>query len=372
MKKCKRGGKKDERKNEKPYKRWDCTHTHTHTLGYIKEGKEKIWNKGQSILSKPDGITLVALVVTVVVLLILAGITLIYVLGDNSVFKQATDAKLQTELATIEERAGLIYADKLMEKVSTDFNNKPTMQEIVAELGEEGYTIKQVEVSGSEITGISLDKETMSIGKDKTGTIKVTLESKNEPYNYYVLVDGEYYKMSFNGSGVTIDRTPSGITEGEEGEKITLTATSENEEMATVVVNNDTNTVEVTAKGTAGLVEIRVTYGNFSKTCIVKVCEVASEVEISSVRARIAKDYTRGLSAVAKPEETASQVTTLNSDFSITGTGNIGSTKIDYSNFFFNGIPDGKYSLARANIFDAIIDFLQNILYLKRKVPLSF
>ena len=62
-------------------------------------------------------------------------------------------------------------------------------------------------------------------------------------------------------------------------------------------------------------------------------------------------------------EETASQVTTLNSDFSITGTGNIGSTKIDYSNFFFNGIPDGKYSLARANIFDAIIDFLQNILY---------
>ncbi|MCI8310100.1 MAG: hypothetical protein HFJ45_08100, partial [Clostridia bacterium] len=34
-----------------------------------------------------------------------------------------------------------------------------------------------------------------------------------------------------------------------------------------------------------------------------------------------------------------------------------------YSNFFFNGIPDGKYSLARANIFDAIIDFLQNILY---------
>ena len=62
-------------------------------------------------------------------------------------------------------------------------------------------------------------------------------------------------------------------------------------------------------------------------------------------------------------EATASQVTTLNSEFSITGTGNIGSTKIDYSNFFFNGIPDGKYSLARANIFDAIIDFLKNILY---------
>ena len=74
-------------------------------------------------------------------------------------------------------------------------------------------------------------------------------------------------------------------------------------------------------------------------------------------------DPTKWLEAYRISEETASQVTTLNSDFSITGTGNTGSTKIDYSNFFFNGIPDGKYSLARANIFDAIIDFLQNILY---------
>ena len=255
-----------------------------------------------------NGITLVALVVTIVVLLILAGITLTYVLGDNSIFKQASNAKLETELAKIEEKAGIIYSDKWLEKVANNSNEKTTMQEIVRELREDGYTIKQVEVSGSEITGISLDKESMSLGKDKTGTIKVTLESSGELYTYYVLVQGKYYKMNFNGGGVTIDRTPSDISgEGEEGEKATLTATSEDEGIATVVANNDTNTVEVTAKSTAGTVTITVTYGSFSKTCTVKVCEVTTELEIASVRARIAQGATRWLSAVAKPIDTASQ-----------------------------------------------------------------
>lgn len=47
-----------------------------HKKGTVKEGKKEIWNKRQS----HKGITLVALVVTIVVLLILAGITITYVL----------------------------------------------------------------------------------------------------------------------------------------------------------------------------------------------------------------------------------------------------------------------------------------------------
>ena len=42
------------------------------------------------------GITLVALVVTIVVLLILAGITLTYLMGDNNIIKKAQDAKNRT------------------------------------------------------------------------------------------------------------------------------------------------------------------------------------------------------------------------------------------------------------------------------------
>ncbi|MCI9087916.1 MAG: hypothetical protein HFJ32_05145, partial [Clostridia bacterium] len=50
------------------------------------------------------GITLVALVVTIVVLLILAGITIMYTMGENSIFKKAQDAKDKTAEAIKNEQ----------------------------------------------------------------------------------------------------------------------------------------------------------------------------------------------------------------------------------------------------------------------------
>ena len=49
------------------------------------------------------GITLVALVVTIVVLLILAGVTIMYVMSDNGIFGKAQDAKNETDLAVVRE-----------------------------------------------------------------------------------------------------------------------------------------------------------------------------------------------------------------------------------------------------------------------------
>ena len=46
-----------------------------------------------------NGITLIALVITVIVLLILAGISIAMVTGDNGILKQATKAKEKTEEA---------------------------------------------------------------------------------------------------------------------------------------------------------------------------------------------------------------------------------------------------------------------------------
>ena len=59
-------------------------------------------------MKKTRGITLVALVVTIVVLLILVGITINYTLGDNGIFKQATNAKEQTEIAVAREKLEMV------------------------------------------------------------------------------------------------------------------------------------------------------------------------------------------------------------------------------------------------------------------------
>ncbi|MGN1327038.1 MAG: type II secretion system protein, partial [Clostridia bacterium] len=54
-------------------------------------------------LKKEQGITLIALVVTIVVLLILAAVSLNLVLGNNGLITKSKDAKDQTEMAQIKD-----------------------------------------------------------------------------------------------------------------------------------------------------------------------------------------------------------------------------------------------------------------------------
>ena len=60
--------------------------------------------KKKELKNSNRGITLVALVVTIVVLLILAGITLTYVFGENGIFKLVQDAKDKTDQAKLDEQ----------------------------------------------------------------------------------------------------------------------------------------------------------------------------------------------------------------------------------------------------------------------------
>ena len=65
-------------------------------------------------LNKENGITLVALVVTIVVLLILAGITIMYTMGENSIFKKAQEAKDKTENAVKNEQEYMNSIDNMV------------------------------------------------------------------------------------------------------------------------------------------------------------------------------------------------------------------------------------------------------------------
>ena len=60
-------------------------------------------NKLKEQLKINKGITLIALVITIIVLLILAGVTLSMVMGDSGIFGKANNAKDKTEVAQYEE-----------------------------------------------------------------------------------------------------------------------------------------------------------------------------------------------------------------------------------------------------------------------------
>ena len=68
------------------------------------------------------GITLIALVVTIIVLLILAGISISMLTGQNGILKRAVEAKEETEIANKNEQRKLAQAEALMSTENTVYN----------------------------------------------------------------------------------------------------------------------------------------------------------------------------------------------------------------------------------------------------------
>lgn len=62
-------------------------------------------NFRKNVQKSRNGITLIALVITIIVLLILAGISISMLAGDNGILQRATDAKTNTERKSVIESA---------------------------------------------------------------------------------------------------------------------------------------------------------------------------------------------------------------------------------------------------------------------------
>ena len=81
--------------------------------------KRKETRDGFKILKnkKEKGITLIALVITIIVLLILAGVTIATLIGDNGILTKVNDAKRETEIAEVKERAQLDITSWVADKI---------------------------------------------------------------------------------------------------------------------------------------------------------------------------------------------------------------------------------------------------------------
>ena len=66
------------------------------------------------------GITLIALVITIIVLLILAGVTIATLMGDNGILTKATESKNKQADGTVEEAIALLWNEYQMEIKSSN------------------------------------------------------------------------------------------------------------------------------------------------------------------------------------------------------------------------------------------------------------
>ncbi len=73
------------------------------------------------------GITLIALVITIIVLLILASVSVAMLTGNNGILTRASDAKIETALGTVKEQIGLYQIEKKMD------NKEVTPENLLAE-----------------------------------------------------------------------------------------------------------------------------------------------------------------------------------------------------------------------------------------------
>ena len=66
-------------------------------------------------IKSTKGITLISLVVTIIILLILAGLTIATLIGENGLINRVKDAKIATEIASIKEEIQTVILDKKAE-----------------------------------------------------------------------------------------------------------------------------------------------------------------------------------------------------------------------------------------------------------------
>lgn len=77
----------------------------------------------KQILKNNKGITLIALVITIIILVILAGITLGFILGQDGIIEKANKGKLKYNIESAKERLELIKVDVKMDEKYLNLDN---------------------------------------------------------------------------------------------------------------------------------------------------------------------------------------------------------------------------------------------------------
>ena len=155
------------------------THTHTHTPVIYKNNILNQKEIKSENLKSNRGITLVALVVTIVVLLILAGVSINLVLGENGLIKRAQESANATRNATSSEYALIDELEAQISEISSEFNgvNKPNlktgMTPIYFELNAAGTMYETKTITSDASNWYNYDEKKWANAQTKDGSMWV-------------------------------------------------------------------------------------------------------------------------------------------------------------------------------------------------------
>lgn len=184
------------------------------------------------------GITLIALVVTIIVLLILAGISINALAGNNGILNKATEAKISQEIAQVEEMGRIRLQAAYTENLGV-VDDATAKTAVIAELTNNGYEVKDISTSNETVKGLLIQDSSGSninevgVVQGKSVTIKVALDTDGDTSTKtYVKIEGKYYELDVTGLNVNVSRQEYKEVPNEEGGyQIKLTPPSSGIEM---------------------------------------------------------------------------------------------------------------------------------------------
>ena len=136
--------------------------------------------------NEAKGITLIALVITIIVLLILAGISIQMLTGNNSILKRATDAKEETVIAGEKEQIALAYTADSMTNLADE--SKITDTSLQNHLEKNGNKVK-VSYSQNASSGDPEINRADYVFEDKDGSMFL-VEFLDTHHKYLINADG--------------------------------------------------------------------------------------------------------------------------------------------------------------------------------------
>ncbi len=239
----------------------------------VKEGNKRTRQQGSFKTAK--GITLIALVITIIILLILAAVAIGTLTGDNGLIKRAQDARLVNEKAKIEEMGQLILSEQYIDNYGI-INDETSKTAVITELEKNGYEVENKSATSTTVKGLLIQDtsgnkiDEVNVVQGNTKTIKIALDTQGSTTtNTYVKIQDQYYELTViegkvkiseeafkevpdAGQSYEIKLTPptSGIEIYVLGQKITQEQTITPETVLEIRTLNNTGTYNFTVKET--------------------------------------------------------------------------------------------------------------------------
>ena len=177
------------------------------------------------------GITIISLVVTIVVLLILAGVSVSLVIGNNNLFDKAKSTQKVQTIAGIKEALELEKADIQVEGKTVNLENY--LEQIST--GKKNYDLSSTEKIDNKNAYITINEQYKFLLKDKeNGDVEITYEG--------VAVSGDLTLSSYDGTYTYPNSGSFEITNNASGGELTVNSDAPN--IATVSLSGNTVTVK--------------------------------------------------------------------------------------------------------------------------------